>query len=82
MGIPYGVYPRLVVAWLTAEAVRTRSRRIVLGSSLSEFMAKLDLVPPGGRRGTITRLRDQTTRLFAACISTPPQLSDVSFSSA
>jgi hypothetical protein len=29
-------------------------------------MSKLDLVPTGGRQGSITRLRDQTRRLFAA----------------
>ena len=78
VGIPYGVYPRLVLAWLTTEAVRTKSRRIVLGSSLSEFMSKLDLVPTGGRWGTITRLRDQMTRLFSSRISAT-RISDHSF---
>lgn len=69
VGIPYGVYPRLVLAWLVTEAVRTKRREVVLGSSLSEFMAKLDLTPTGGRWGTITRLREQMMRLFSARIS-------------
>jgi hypothetical protein len=69
VGLPYGSVPRLLVAWLTTEAVRTRERQIVLGERLSEFMAKLDLVPTGGRWGTITRLRDQMQRLFAASVS-------------
>ena len=66
VGIPYGTIPRLLVAWLTTEAVRTKSRELVLGDSLSSFMRQLDLVPTGGRWGSITRLKDQTTRLFAS----------------
>jgi hypothetical protein len=31
VGLPYGSYPRLVLAWLTTEAVRTRSPEIRLG---------------------------------------------------
>lgn len=69
VGLPYGSVPRLLVAWLTTEAVRTRERQIVLGERLSEFMAKLDLVPTGGRWGTITRLREQMQRLFASSVS-------------
>jgi hypothetical protein len=69
VGLPYGSVPRLLVAWLTTEAVRCREREIVLGERLSEFMAKLELVPTGGRWGTITRLRDQMQRLFASSVS-------------
>lgn len=69
VGLPYGSVPRLLVAWLTTEAVRTRDRRIELGDTLSQFMTQLDLVPTGGRWGTITRLREQMQRLFAASVS-------------
>ena len=69
LGIPYGSYPRLVLAWLTTEAVRTKSRRLVLGDSLSAFMGEIGLVPTGGRWGTITRLREQMKRLFSARIA-------------
>lgn len=69
IGLPYGSIPRLVTGFLTTEAVRTKERHIVLGSSLSRFMAELDLAPTGGRWGTIPRLRDQMTRLFACSIS-------------
>ena len=34
----YGNLPRLLLAWVCTEAVRTQSRELVLGSSLSEFM--------------------------------------------
>lgn len=69
MGLPYGSYPRLILAWLTTEAVRTRSRHVVLGASLSQFMQQLDIIPTGGRWGSITRLRDQMKRLFSARIA-------------
>lgn len=69
IGLPYGSIPRLLVAWLTTEAVRTKNREIILGETLTEFMANLDLVPTGGKWGTITRLREQIKRLFASAIS-------------
>jgi hypothetical protein len=69
VGIPYGTVPRLLLAWLTTEAVRTKNRELILGDSLSGFMRQLDLVPTGGRWGSITRLKDQTTRLFASSVT-------------
>src|SRR5262245_4804846 len=58
VGLPYGSIPRLLIAWLTTEAVRTKQRELILGDSLSAFMAQLDLTPTGGRWGTITMLRE------------------------
>lgn len=69
IGIPYGMLPRMIMVWLTSEAVITKSREIELGDSLSEFMRKIDLVPTGGRKGTIGRLKDQVNRLFSSTIS-------------
>ena len=70
IGLPYGTVPRLLLAWLTTEAVRTKSRELELGDSLSGFMRDLGLVPTGGRWGSIGRLKDQTKRLFASTVST------------
>ena len=69
VGLPYGSLPRLLVAYLTTEAVRTNSREVNLGGSLSGFMAHLKEVPTGGRWGSITRVREQTKRLFASSIA-------------
>jgi hypothetical protein len=69
LGYPYGTIPRLLLTWLSTEAVRTKSRELVLGNSLSEFMRQLDLTPTGGRNGTITRLNKQMERLFQASLS-------------
>ena len=68
-GLPFGNLPRLLLAWVSTEAVRTQSRELFLGASLSEFMRKLDLVPVGGgTSGGRTRLRNQMKRLFNAHI--------------
>ena len=57
--LPYGNLPRLLPAWVSTEAVRTRSRELVLGRSLSEFMRKLGLESDGaGAWGARTRLRN------------------------
>jgi len=69
IGLPYGSIPRLLIAWITTEAVRTKQRELVLGHNLCKFMSQLDLVPTGGRWGTITRLREQMKKLFSASIS-------------
>ena len=61
--LPYGNLPRLLLAWVSTEAVRTQSRELVLGRSLSEFMGKLGMDSIGGAR---TRLRNQIRRLFNA----------------
>ena len=68
-GLPYGSIPRLLVAWVTTEAVRTKCPLLELGPSLSGFMAELDLAPTGGRWGSITRLKNQMERLFSSAIS-------------
>jgi len=69
IGLPYGTIPRLLLAWLTTESVKTKSNVVVLGHTLSGFMRELGLIPAGGRWGTITRLREQMQRLFSSAIS-------------
>ena len=52
--LPFGNLPRLLLAWVCSEAVRTQSRELVLGKSLSKFMRTLGInSTSGGRsRGT------------------------------
>ncbi|MBL8675975.1 MAG: pirin [Alphaproteobacteria bacterium] len=69
IGIPYGSMPRLLLSWISTEAVRTKDRNLILGRTLSSFMSDLDLIPSGGRWGTITCLKEQMKRLFASSIS-------------
>ena len=65
--LPYGNLPRLLLAWVSTEAVRTGRRELVLGKSLRHFMGHLRINNDGGvpRR----RFRDQMERLFSCAIS-------------
>ncbi|WP_169813148.1 replication protein RepA [Nocardia jejuensis] len=69
IGYPYGTMPRLILTFLSTEAVRTKSPEIVLGNSLNEFMGSLGLRSTGGKNGSITRMRAQSERLFKASLS-------------
>ena len=69
LGYPYGNVPRLLLAWMTTEAVRTKSRTLVLGKNLTDFMSQLGLDATGGKEGSINRFRNQMNRLFGARIS-------------
>ena len=60
--LPFGNLPRLLLAWVCTEAVRTQNRELHLGHSLSEFMRALGVYSTSGR-GHI-RLRNQMRRLF------------------
>lgn len=78
-GIPFGVIPRLILVWLSEEAVRRKvsdeenptqeDRRFVLGESLGAFLAELGLNSSGGPRGDITRFRKQILSLTESTIS-------------
>ena len=70
-GYPYGIIPRLLLFWITTEALRTKARRLELGNSLSGFMTELGLSSYTGRgkRGDAKRLRDQMERLFRSRFS-------------
>ena len=61
--LPYGNFPRLVLAWVSTEAVRTQSRVLILGDSLSDFMRELGVYSSGGGNVGI-KLRNQMRRLF------------------
>ena len=60
--LPFGNLPRLLLAWISTEAVRTQSRELVLGNSVSEFMRTLGIYSTSG--GEHARLRNQMVRLF------------------
>ena len=68
--LPFGTLPRLLLAWVCSEAVRTQRRELVLGRSLYEFMHKLGLDDQGGgERGNRVRLKNQMERLFSCSVS-------------
>ena len=64
--LPYGTIPRLLLAWVCTEAVRTQSRELQLGHSLSAFMRELGMLSDsGGQTGNRTQLKRQIDRLFS-----------------
>ncbi len=70
-GIPYGIYPRLLMSWVTTEAVRNNSPVIELGDSLAQFLREgMDLRSTGGgSRGSATRVTEQMKRLFGSLVT-------------
>ena len=66
LGVPYGSLPRLVLIHIMTEAVRTRSRHIVLGSSFTDWMRRMGFRTISyGPRGSATLIRQQLDRLLA-----------------
>jgi len=64
--IPYGANPRLVLAWLNTQAVRSRSPIIPVGDSAAEFLRMLGKESTGGKNGSLTSFKKQIQAL-AAC---------------
>ncbi|MGJ4093963.1 replication protein RepA [Corynebacterium macclintockiae] len=81
-GLPYGKYPRLIMAYIITTAVARahqveqglmdsdEARQIPLGESLNEFFRRIGVVArgTGGSRGTVTRIREQLVRLASSSI--------------
>ena len=65
--LPYGNFPRLILAWVCTEAVRTQSRVLILGPSLAKFMKTLGVYSSGGGNAGI-KLRNQMRRLFGCTV--------------
>ena len=65
--LPYGNFPRLILAWVSTEAVRTRNRVLILGPSLAKFMRELGVYSSGGGNAH-TKLRNQMKRLFGCTV--------------
>jgi hypothetical protein len=70
-GIPYGIYPRLLMSWVVTEAVRTKSPVLELGDSLSFFMRDVLNIrtSTGGVNGSGTRVSEQMKRLFGSMVT-------------
>lgn len=66
--LPYGSLPRLILAYLVTEAVRTKSRTVFLGSSMTEFLKKLGMRESGGKYGSATYLKRQLYSVIGCTI--------------
>lgn len=65
-GYPFGLYPRLILAYLATEAVTKQSPHVPVGRSLNDFMASLGLAKDGR---TARRFKDQLVRLTGASLT-------------
>lgn len=66
LGVPYGSLPRLVLIHIMTEAVRTRSRHVVLGATFTDWMRRMGFRTISyGPRGSATLIRNQLDRLLA-----------------
>ena len=63
VGLPFGTYPRLLLAHVCNEAVRTQDKTIHLGKNLNGFLGSLGLDNGGG---TTRRVKAQTRSLFCS----------------
>lgn len=61
---PFGAKPRLLLTYLSTQAVRTRSAVIKLGPSQNQFLAELGLGNSTGKAGPARLLRMQANRLL------------------
>lgn len=68
LGLPYGVYPRLIMSWVCTQVTQHGRRRLDLGGSLQDFMRDLGVTPSGGEHGTTGRFQEQMRRLFSATV--------------
>lgn len=66
LGVPFGSLPRLVLIHIMTEAVRTKSRHIVLGETFTDWMRRMGFRTISyGPRGSATLVREQLDRLLA-----------------
>lgn len=66
LGVPYGSLPRLVLIHIMTEAVRAKSRHVVLGASFTDWMRRMGFRTISyGPRGSATLIRQQLDRLLA-----------------
>jgi hypothetical protein len=60
VGVPYGSRARLILLYLQSEAIRTNSREVELGRSLSVWLGRMG-IPTGGK--SFSSVRNQAERI-------------------
>lgn len=64
VGLPYGRYPRLILAWMITEAVKKTTPLLPLPTSLSKLAYQIGVTPSTGSKGSLVQLHDQLLRLL------------------
>ena len=66
VGVPYGSRARLIMLYLQSEALKTSSREVSLGSSLRDWLRRMDIAPGGN---SIAGVREQAERITRCRLS-------------
>ncbi|CAB3271246.1 unnamed protein product [Salmonella enterica subsp. enterica serovar Typhimurium] len=77
--VPYGPMPRLVMAYLNTQALRSKSPEIDVGNSASAFLKQLGKESSGGKNGSYTNFRKQLLALSACSITLGFSTADKAF---
>lgn len=66
VGVPYGSRARLILLYLQSQALKTGSREVSLGSSLRDWLRRMDIAPGGN---SIAGVREQAERIARCRLS-------------
>ena len=72
--LPFGNIPRLLMAWVCTEVVRTRCRELVLGRSLAEFMRTLGILSSDSGGASFAAMAMSNPLTAAKSLPAPPAL--------
>jgi hypothetical protein len=77
-GLPYGVPARLLTMYAASEAVRTKSPEVFLGTSVHDFLRRLDVPITRGDRGSLRVYANQLLKLIHCTLTIDENIKDAS----
>jgi hypothetical protein len=77
-GLPYGVPARLLTIYCASEAVRSKSPEVFLGTSVHDFLRRLDVPITRGDRGSLRVYANQLLKLIHCTLTIDENIKDAS----
>jgi hypothetical protein len=77
-GLPYGVPARLLTIYCASEAVRSKSPEVFLGTSVHDFLRRLDVPITRGDRGSLRVYANQLLKLVHCTLTIDENIKDAS----
>ena len=77
-GLPYGVPARLLTIYVASEAIRTKAPEIFLGTSVHDFLRRLDVPITRGDRGSLRVYANQLLKLIHCTLTIDENIRDAS----
>jgi hypothetical protein len=75
-GLPYGVPARLLTIYCASEAVRSKSPEVFLGTSVHDFLRRLDVPITRGDRGSLRVYANQLLKLIHCTLTIDENIKD------